>query len=100
MTLIEPRPFKTGFITSASLKNTKQIPAYDPARDQAAKMLTPEMFGDPKTTPDTILKMVDAEEPPLHVILGSLLPLVQQVYATRIQSWKLWDDGSGSVHAA
>ena len=63
-------------------------------------MLTPEMFGDPKTTWGTILRVVDAEEPPLHVILGSLLPLVKQVYAARIQSWKQWDDGSGGLQAA
>jgi NAD(P)-dependent dehydrogenase (short-subunit alcohol dehydrogenase family) len=100
VTLIEPGPFKTDFFTSTSLKTTKPIPAYDPVRDQAAKMLTPEMFGDPKTTSDTILKVVDAEEPPLHVIPGSLLPLVKQVYAARIQSWKQWGDSSGSVHAA
>ena len=95
VTLIEPGPFKTDFISSTSLKNTRPIPAYDAARDQAARMLTPEMFGDPKTTSGTILRVVDAEEPPLHVILGSLLPLVKQVYAARIQSWKQWDDSSG-----
>jgi NAD(P)-dependent dehydrogenase (short-subunit alcohol dehydrogenase family) len=100
VTLIEPGPFKTDFISSTSLKNTRPIPAYDAARDQAARMLTPEMFGDPKTTSGTILRVVDAEEPPIHVILGSLLPLVKQVYAARIQSWKQWDDGSGGLQAA
>jgi NAD(P)-dependent dehydrogenase (short-subunit alcohol dehydrogenase family) len=94
VTPIEPGPFATDFLASTSLKNTTPIPAYDKARDRIAGMLTPEMFGDPKTTPDTILKVVDAEEPPLHVILGSLLPLVKQVYAARIQSWEQWRDGA------
>jgi NAD(P)-dependent dehydrogenase (short-subunit alcohol dehydrogenase family) len=100
VTLIEPGPFKTDFISSLSLKNTSQIPAYDPARDQAARMLTPDMFGDPQTTSDAILRVVDAKEPPLHVILGSLLPLVKQIYAARIQSWQGWDNGSGGLEAA
>jgi NAD(P)-dependent dehydrogenase (short-subunit alcohol dehydrogenase family) len=100
VTVIEPGPFKTDFISSTSLKNTTTIPAYDGVRDLAARMLTPEMFGDPKMTSDTVLRVVDAEEPPLHVILGSLLPLVKQVYAARIQSWQEWDDGSGGLQAA
>ncbi|HXZ17071.1 MAG TPA: SDR family NAD(P)-dependent oxidoreductase [Roseiarcus sp.] len=100
VTLIEPGPFKTDFISSTSLRNTKPIAAYDPVRERAARMLTPEMFGDPRTTSDTILRVVDAEEPPLHVILGSLLPLVKQAYAARVESWQRWDDGSGGLHAA
>jgi hypothetical protein len=59
-----------------------------------------DMFGDPKMTSDTVLRVVDAKEPPLHVIVGSLLPLVKQVYAARIQSWQEWDDGSGGLQAA
>ncbi len=52
------------------------------------------MFGDPETTVDAILKVVDVDEPPLHIILGPLLPFVKQVYAARIKSWEQWEEVS------
>jgi NAD(P)-dependent dehydrogenase (short-subunit alcohol dehydrogenase family) len=91
VTLIEPGPFKTDFLAPTSLKNTTPIPAYEPVREQLAKMLTSDMLGDPKATVDAILKVVDADEPPLHLILGPLLPLVKQTYAARIQAWEQWE---------
>ncbi len=92
VTLIEPGPFKTDFMAPTSLKNTTRIPAYEPVRDQFEMMLTPDMFGDPEATVDAILKVVDADEPPLHVILGPLLPLVKQIYTARLQCWEQWED--------
>lgn len=94
VTLIEPGPFRTDFLAPTSLKNTTPIPAYEPVRDQLAKMFTSDMLGDPKATVDAILKAVDADEPPLHLILGPLLPLVKQVYAARIQAWEQWEQVS------
>jgi NAD(P)-dependent dehydrogenase (short-subunit alcohol dehydrogenase family) len=91
VTLIEPGPFKTDFLAPTSLKNTTPIPAYEPVREQLAKMFTSDMLDDPRATVDAILKAVDADEPPLHLILGPLLPLVKQTYEARIQAWELWE---------
>jgi NAD(P)-dependent dehydrogenase (short-subunit alcohol dehydrogenase family) len=91
VTLIEPGPFKTDFLAPTSLKNATPNPAYAPVRDQLAKMFTSDMLGDPKATVDAILKLVDTDEPPLHLILGPLLPLVKQTYAARIQAWEQWE---------
>lgn len=93
VTLIEPGPFKTDFLAPTSLKNTATIPAYDPVREQLAKMFTADMLGDPKSTTAALMKVVDAENPPLHFILGPLLPLIKQIYSTRLQSWEEWGDG-------
>ena len=98
VTLIEPGAYKTDFLAPSSLKNTAAIPAYDPVREQFAQMLTDDMFGDPKSTADAILKVVDAAEPPLHVILGPLLSMVKQVYAARIKSWEQWEGVSQAAH--
>jgi len=94
VTLIEPGPFKTDFLAPTSLKNTTPIPAYEPVREQLAKMFTSDMLDDPRATVDAILKAVDADEPPLHLILGPLLPLVKQTYEARIQAWELWEQFS------
>jgi NAD(P)-dependent dehydrogenase (short-subunit alcohol dehydrogenase family) len=98
VTLIEPGPFATDFLDDGSLKQTTPIAAYDPAREQFSKMFTPDMFGDPKATSAALLKVVDSDQPPLHIILGSLLPMVKQVYAARIQTWEAWDHVSRAAH--
>jgi NAD(P)-dependent dehydrogenase (short-subunit alcohol dehydrogenase family) len=94
VTLIEPGPFATNFMADTSLKQTKPIAAYDQVREQLSKMLTPEMFGDPNATSAALLKVVDADQSPLHVIFGPLLPMVKQVYETRIHSWEQWKEVS------
>jgi hypothetical protein len=81
-----------------SLKQAQPIAAYDQVREQLSKMLTPEMFGDPKATSAALLKVVDADKPPLHVIFGPLLPMVKQVYETRIQSWEQWNEVSRAAY--
>jgi len=98
VTLIEPGAFKTDFLAPSSLQNTATLPAYDPVREQFATMLTDDMIGDPQSTAEALLKVVDAKEPPLHVILGPLLPLVKQVYAARITSWEQWEEVSRAAH--
>jgi NAD(P)-dependent dehydrogenase (short-subunit alcohol dehydrogenase family) len=94
VTLIEPGPFKTDFLAGSSLKTTMPIPSYDGARDQLATMFTLDMLGDPNATADAVLNLVDVERPPLHFILGPLLPFVKQVYEARIKSWEEWEEVS------
>ncbi|MGA2078030.1 MAG: hypothetical protein ABSH52_31460 [Terriglobia bacterium] len=60
--------------------------------EELSKLLTPDMFGDPNATAPALLKVVDADKPPVHVIFGPLLPLVKKVYGARIQSWEQWDE--------
>ena len=91
VTLIEPGPFATDFMKDSSMKHTTPIAAYDPVREQLSKMLTPDMFGDPNATAGALLQIVDAEQPPLHVIFGPLLPMVKQMYGARMQSWEQWE---------
>ncbi|MGV1793611.1 SDR family NAD(P)-dependent oxidoreductase [Rhizobium sp. A37_96] len=95
VTLIEPGPFATDFMTESSIKNAVPIAAYDQVRDDLSKMLSPDAFGDPNTTVDTVLRVIDADQPPLHVILGPLLPMVQDVYAARLQTWERWETKGG-----
>lgn len=99
VTLIEPGPFMTDFLAPTSLKTATPTPVYAPIREQLAKMFTADMLGDPNATVDAILKVVDADEPPLHFILGPLLPLVKQVYSARIQSWEQWEDASRAAQS-
>lgn len=100
VTLIEPGPFTTDFLAASSLKTTVPIAAYEPVREQFTKMFRSDMLGDPKATADAILQVVDADEPPLHFILGPLLPLVKQIYDMRLADWEKWEDVSCAAHGA
>jgi hypothetical protein len=73
------------------MKHASPMAEYEPVRQQLATMLTPEMFGDPAATAEAIFKAVDADEPPLHLVLGPLLPMIRQIYAGRLASWEKWE---------
>jgi hypothetical protein len=64
----------------------------------------PEISGDPAATADAILKLVDAEEPPLRLMLGSgPLPLFKKLYEGRLATWEQWAEVSRAAqghHAA
>ena len=92
VTIVEPGPFTTNFRSDASLRIAPTLPAYDGVRAQLAAMLSPDTDGDPAGTPAAILKLVDAENPPVRLHLGTWLPMIQQVYAERIKTWETWDD--------
>lgn len=94
VSLVEPGGYATDFLSSTSVRNAEPIAAYDGVREQLAAMLTPDSLGDPLATSAAILKLVDAEQPPLRLILGNLLPFVQNVYAERLKTWDDWQDVS------
>ncbi len=92
VTLIEPAAYATDFMSDNSIRTAKPIAAYDGVRAQLAGMMKPEDVGDPAATPAAILKLVDSENPPLRLMLGTLLPWVRQVYEDRLRTWESWDD--------
>jgi len=90
VTLIEPGPFATEFMSASSMKQTKTIPVYDPIRQALMAHFTPDAFEDPRKTIAALFKIVDAPEPPLHVMFGAHLETLKQVYAARMEDWEQW----------
>ena len=72
------------------MKQTKTIPVYDPIRQALMAHFTPDAFEDPRKTVDALFKIVDAPEPPLHVMFGDHLETLKQVYAARMEDWEQW----------
>ncbi|MDO5638970.1 MAG: SDR family NAD(P)-dependent oxidoreductase [Neisseria sp.] len=91
VTIIEPGGYATDFLSGSSLKTAPPIAAYDQLRADLAAMLTPDQLGKPEASAAAILQVVDAPKPPLRLILGDLLHLVEQVYEQRLQTWREWD---------
>lgn len=98
VTLVEPGGYATDFLSDSSIRTAPALPAYDAVRAQLAAMLTPDSLGDPAATADAMLTLVDAENPPLRLILGTLLPFVEDIYAQRIKTWQAWQDVSIAAH--
>lgn len=95
VTLVEPGPYATDWAgTSAS--HAAPIAAYVPVRAAlAARQLPPELYGDPAAVGPAILKLVDAENPPLRLFLGAMPNMmVPGVYQARLAEWEAWKDVS------
>lgn len=99
VTIIEPGSFSTGFRDATELETA--MPAYEELRAEIHGRFNGAIIGDPDATATAVLKVVDAEDPPLRLILGNwLLPMVKQHYANRIETWEKWADVSNAAQGA
>jgi len=94
VTLVEPGGYATEW-GGASAQRATEMPAYDGARAAIAAFRSKSSPGDPDATGPAILKIVDAEDPPLRIFFGSGgLPMTRAEYAKRIATWEKWNDVS------
>lgn len=100
VTLIEPGGFSTDW-SGPSAKKSPEIAAYDPIRDKAAKLRSSRQStpGDPTATRSALLKVVDAEKPPLRVFFGDApLQIATKDYQSRLESWREWQPVAVEAH--
>jgi NAD(P)-dependent dehydrogenase (short-subunit alcohol dehydrogenase family) len=94
VTLIEPGGFSTDW-AGASAVRSEPLPAYDDLRAKAQQWRahrggTP---GDPQASAAAILRIVDADEPPLRAFFGTAaLAIAEADYASRLQTWRTGQD--------
>jgi NAD(P)-dependent dehydrogenase (short-subunit alcohol dehydrogenase family) len=92
VTLVEPGGYATDWGGASAIRATP-LPAYDAARAAIASFRSSNVPGDPDATGAAILKLVDAEKPPLRIFFGSGgLPMTKAEYARRIETWEQWND--------
>jgi NAD(P)-dependent dehydrogenase (short-subunit alcohol dehydrogenase family) len=92
VTLIEPGGFATDWAGS-SAKHATPLPAYEEAHAEADRLRSQRVAkaGDPHASAAAILKVVDAEEPPLRVFFGAKpIEIAKADYASRIKTWEQW----------
>jgi NAD(P)-dependent dehydrogenase (short-subunit alcohol dehydrogenase family) len=98
VSIVEPNGFATDW-GGASAIHTQSMPEYEAVKAAFAEGATPEFFGVPEATSEAVLKLVDAENPPLRLFLGKVaLPWVKQLYAQRLASWEEWQDVAVAAH--
>ncbi|OBG73263.1 short-chain dehydrogenase/reductase [Mycobacterium sp. E2462] len=92
VTLIEPGGFDTDW-SGSSARHSDRIPAYDEVRaavdaERAKRWASP---GNPEASAAALLKVVDAEQPPLRVFFGSSpLQTAKADYESRLRTWEEW----------
>lgn len=91
VTIIEPSAFATDAAGKSAVQ-AKPLAAYEALRSRNAATVR---RGDPTATANAILEVVDAEHPPLRLLLGEFAAdHVQQLYADRLKEWAKWEDVS------
>ena len=73
VTLVQPGPFRTGFLGRSTARAAARIDAYDATSGKFLKYLesiSGKQPGDPAGAARAILAAVDAERPPLRLVLG------------------------------
>jgi NAD(P)-dependent dehydrogenase (short-subunit alcohol dehydrogenase family) len=92
VTLVEPGGYSTDW-GGASAKHATQLPEYEKVRELAAEARAKRVAepGDPAATRAAILKIVDAEKPPLRVFFGKApLGIATADYESRLAEWNQW----------
>ncbi|KGT94113.1 short-chain dehydrogenase [Erwinia typographi] len=97
VTIIEPGSFATGF--GASTKSAPGMEIYDPVRNAIRGSFKPSDIGEPSATTAAIMSLVDANAPPLRLILGATtLPKFTAAYESRLAEWNAWKEVSIAAH--
>jgi NAD(P)-dependent dehydrogenase (short-subunit alcohol dehydrogenase family) len=98
ISLIEPNGFSTDW-SGASAVQTEANEAYTPVKAAFFEGTTPDSWGKPETTVPAFLELIDAENPPLHFLLGKIAyPVVKQVYAARLAEMEQWNQTAVAAH--
>jgi NAD(P)-dependent dehydrogenase (short-subunit alcohol dehydrogenase family) len=102
VTLVEPGPYTTDWGGSSARRATP-LPAYDEFRAQVAEARARRTAnsGTPGATGAAILKVVDADEPPLRVFFGDgPLAIAESDYENRLKTWHEWESVSVEAHGS
>jgi NAD(P)-dependent dehydrogenase (short-subunit alcohol dehydrogenase family) len=92
VTLIEPGGFSTDW-AGPSARHSDPLPAYDSFREKAQQARAKRVGtpGDPTASSAAVLKVVDADEPPLRIFFGELpLGIATADYESRLATWRQW----------
>jgi len=94
VTLVEPGAFSTDWAGSSS-KHSDELPPYAEVHrtTQETRARRASDPGDPVATREAILRVVDADEPPLRVFFGAApLSIATADYESRLKTWNDWQD--------
>ena len=91
VTIIEPGTYATDFGCPLSEKSAVGLDIYVSLKAQVFEGMKTIKDRDPRATSEAMFKVVDAEDPPLRLFLGSHnLPVVRAAFTERLATWEAW----------
>jgi NAD(P)-dependent dehydrogenase (short-subunit alcohol dehydrogenase family) len=95
VTAIEPGSFRTDWAGRSMTRAQRSIPDYDELFDpirRARQAASGNQLGDPAKAAQAVLAIVDADEPPAHLVLGSdalrLISAARSAFDEDIRKWE------------
>ncbi|MEO8122028.1 MAG: SDR family NAD(P)-dependent oxidoreductase, partial [Rhodoferax sp.] len=89
VSIIEPGPFGTDF--AASSVYSEPLAAYKELHEAVNASFATMPVADPGIVGPELLKVIDADKPPLRIFFGPLAAqVVPHVYAERLKTWDAW----------
>ena len=90
VTLIEPGGFSTDR-GGSSARHSEPLDAYAALHEASNQRRAGNTPGDPVTSGEAVLRIVDAENPPLRCFFGSApLGIATRDYESRLSTWREW----------
>jgi NAD(P)-dependent dehydrogenase (short-subunit alcohol dehydrogenase family) len=96
ITCVEPGPYSTDWLAVGS-RHSEENPDYQVVRDNIEHGW---QLGTPRATRTAILKVVDADQPPLRIFFGKSLEPVTDEYKQRLATWNEWQPVSVEAYGA
>ncbi len=99
VTLIEPGGYSTDWVGPSAV-HSPENPAYAEVREAQSRSWAASP-GAPRATRGAILKVVDADEPPLRIFFGKApIEVVTKDYESRLATWNEWQSVSVDAHGS
>ena len=92
VTLIEPGGFSTDW-GGASARHAEALDAYADVHEASRQRRErgANAAGDPTASAEAVMRIVDADEPPLRAFFGSApLGIAEKDYESRLETWRQW----------
>jgi NAD(P)-dependent dehydrogenase (short-subunit alcohol dehydrogenase family) len=98
VTLIEPGGFSTDW-GGASARHAKALDAYRDLHEAREQRRASQDAGDPAASAAAVLRIVDADDPPLRAFFGKApLSIAEQDYEQRLAGWREWQPVAELAH--
>lgn len=100
VSIIQPGGYWTDLYTA--MRTTTPLDVYAPLRAELEKQYAEgSIDSEPRLAAEALLKLVDAEDPPLRLLLGSMVyDLAFDIARQRMATWSRWEDVSRAAEHA
>lgn len=100
LTIVEPGGYWTNLYVK--MKTSQPLDAYNQVKEELAKQFSEgSADSDPRLAAEAILKLVNSENPPLRLILGSFVyDIAIKTMKDRIAVWEQWEEVSRKAEKA